>query len=152
MVWVRGDHDPATRVHLSDTIALAARLDDVNVVVDLSGVTFMDASTIGAIVDAYNCLRGRSRLLSIRAPSARARRLLDVCDLGFLIDEHPAASQPPVAPALDSWVAVPASDRDPDTTESSAAHETPLPGTRSRPGRATSRAGRVGPQQLRTSS
>lgn len=111
VVWVRGDQDVSTRGHLSAAIARAARLDDTDMVVDLGGVTFMDASTINSLVEAYEGLRARSRSLSLRAPSPLARRLLDICELGFLIDADPAPSRPPVASALDSWVAVPASDQ-----------------------------------------
>lgn len=118
VVWVRGHHDVATREHLSLTVAQAACLDDADVVVDLSGVTFMDASTIGTIVGAHNRLRARSRSLCIRAPSVFARRLLDVCELTFLIDdEPPAVAQPPSAAALNSWVTVPATDRTSDSTQ-----------------------------------
>ncbi len=121
VVWISGEHDITTRAHLSSIIARASRLDDVDILVDLSDVTFMDASTIGAIVDAHNRLRARSHLLSVRAPSARARRLLDVCELGFLIDEAPA----PVAPALDTWVAVPASERASDPARPSVTEQAP---------------------------
>ncbi len=111
VVWVRGEHDIATRAHLAATMAEAARLDDSDIVVDLSGVTFMDASTIGAIVEAHNRLRSLSRSLSVRAPSGLARRLLDVCLLVFLIEEDPAPAPPSEAPALGSWVDVPTSER-----------------------------------------
>ena len=118
VVWVGGEHDLATRMHLMVTIARAARLDDADVVVDLSGVTFLDASTIGALVGARNRLRASSsRSLSVRAPSPPARRLLDVCELAHLIDERPARVEPSVAPALGSWVDVPASDRGPDSAQ-----------------------------------
>lgn len=110
VVRVCGDHDPATRTHLSRTIARAARLDDADMVVDLSDTTFMDASTIGAIVNAHNRLLAGSRSLSVRAPSPLARRLFGICGLAFLIDEDPAPAQPSAAMALDSWVAVPASE------------------------------------------
>lgn len=103
-----GAHDVATRAHLADTMAQAARLDGDDVVVDLSAVTFMDASTIGVIVEAHNRLRAHSRSLTVRAPARRARRLLDVCELAFLIEEPPGA--PHEGTALGSWVAVPASD------------------------------------------
>jgi anti-anti-sigma factor len=116
VVWVRGEQDIATRVHLSVTIAQAARFDDADIVVDLSGVTFMDASTIGALVVARNRLSARSRSLCVRAPSPRARRVIDLCGLEGMIDEHPAPAQPPVATALGSWVDVPARDRDPLST------------------------------------
>jgi len=112
VVWVVGEHDIATVTNLSVSIAQAAGLDDSDVVVDLSGVTFMDASTIGALVASHNRLRVRSHSLSVRAPSPLARRLLNMCELAFLIDEYPApAALLPVAEAIDSWVAVPASDR-----------------------------------------
>lgn len=92
VVWVRGDHDIATQRHLTATLARAGRLDDADLVVDLSGVTFMDASTIGALVTARLRLRGAARSLSVRAPSHRAHRLLDVCGLLQWLD-GPAESR-----------------------------------------------------------
>ena len=150
VVWVLGDHEYATRVHLSATLGQAARLDDADVTVDLSGVTFMDASTIGALVDTHNRLRARSRSLSIRAPSRLARRLLDVCGLAFLIDERAAPAGPPLATALDSWVAVPASGRVSDATQPPVAQRAPS----WEPARATAPRRRepAGSVQRRTSS
>lgn len=115
VVWVGGEHDVATRVNLAVTIAQAAVLDDADIVVDLSGVTFMDASTIGALIDARNGLRASSRSLWVRAPSPRARRVLDLCGLAQLIDEHPPPARPRAVTALGSWVDVPASDHGPDS-------------------------------------
>ena len=112
VVWVGGEHDVATSVDLAVTVAQASMLDDADIVVDLSGVTFMDASTISALVDARNRLRAVSRSLSVRAPSPRARRVLDLCGLVQLIDEHPAPAQVLATTALGSWVDVPAWDRD----------------------------------------
>lgn len=113
VVSVGGAHDIATRADLDIVMVQAARLDGADVVVDLSAVTFMDASTISAIVGAHNRLRAHSRSLTVRAPSRPARRLLDVCDLAFLVEEPPGAQHE--STALGSWVAVPASDpaRDP---------------------------------------
>lgn len=104
VVWLHGEHDLATRARLSITIARAAEVDDADIVVDLSGVTFMDASTIGALVVAGNHLRPASRSLSVRTPSPRARRVLDLCGMDRLIDGPLAVTQPT---ALSSWVDVP---------------------------------------------
>jgi anti-anti-sigma factor len=123
VVWVRGEHDLATRVHLSVVIAKAARLDAADVVVDLSGVTFMDASTIGALVGARNGLAARSRSLSVRAPSLRARRVLDLCGLAYLIDESQSPVLRLVAPALGSWVDVPSSDGGADSAQRHVSQE-----------------------------
>ncbi|MCD9625135.1 STAS domain-containing protein [Rhabdothermincola salaria] len=120
MVWLRGDHHLGTRTRLSAAIAEAARADDADLVVDLSGVTFMDASTIGALVVARHHLRARSRSLCVRAPSPLARRLLDACGLVALIDDDAEPAHPPAAPALGSWVDVPASERSGDPAPSAS--------------------------------
>jgi anti-anti-sigma factor len=110
IVWLRGEHDIATKVGLVVAIARAAQRDDsADILVDLRGVTFMDASTIGAIVGSRNRLRSRSQSLEVRAPSALARRLLDLCGLAHLVRPpaldalHPAGE----AAALSTWVDVP---------------------------------------------
>jgi anti-sigma B factor antagonist len=105
VLWVRGDHDIATRVSLAVGIARAAQRDDTPLLVDLSGVTFMDASTIGAIVESRNLLRRRGQSLELRAPSAPARRVVDLCGLAHLIQLEPIRSTGAAA-ALASWVNV----------------------------------------------
>jgi anti-sigma B factor antagonist len=111
VVRVRGDQDIATRVSLVVAIARAAQRDEGDVLVDLSGVTFMDASTIGALVGSRNRLRCRSQSLEVRAPSPRARRVLELCGLGGLIHSpvgnvHPRGD----GAALGTWVHVPSSE------------------------------------------
>lgn len=107
---VRGEHDIATKVSLAVAIARAAKRDAADVLVDLSQVTFMDASTVGAIVGSRNRLRSRSQSLEVRAPSPSARRVLELCGRAHLIHSsvteavHPAG----VAAALGTWVDVPA--------------------------------------------
>lgn len=105
VVWVRGEHDLATRVSLAVAVARAAQLDDVPVVVDLSGVTFMDASTVGAIVGNRNRLRARRQSLELRAPSPPALRVLELCGLESLIQRH-AGHSTGAAAALATWVDV----------------------------------------------
>ena len=108
VIRVHGEQDIATKVPLVVAIARAARRDDADLLVDLSEVTFMDASTIGAIVASRNRLRSRSRSLEVRAPSPAARRVLDLCGLAHLVHSsaetvHPAG----VAAALSTWVDIP---------------------------------------------
>jgi hypothetical protein len=70
----------------------------------------MDASVVGTLIGARNCLAARSLSLHVRAPSLAAARLLALCGLTGL-------GQAPVklrlyatgeAPALATWVDVPA--------------------------------------------
>ncbi len=124
VVWVRDEHDGATRVHLSVVLTDAARLDDADIVVDLSGVTFMDASTIGALVAAGDQLRVLSRSLSVRNPSPPARRLFELCGLTQLI-EVPATA-PPLGTALGTWVSVPTTDRALDPAQPPVTPEAPV--------------------------
>ena len=89
VVWVRGDHDIATKTSLAANVARAAHLEAVPLLVDLSAVTFMDASTVGVLVECRNRLRARRQSLELRAPSAPARRLLEACGLVNLIHSEP---------------------------------------------------------------
>lgn len=89
VVWVRGEHDIATKPSLAVSVAQAAQLDEGPLVVDLSAVTFMDASTVGAIVWSRNRLRWRARTLEVRAPSLPALRVLELCGLAHLVHHEP---------------------------------------------------------------
>jgi anti-anti-sigma factor len=113
VVWLRGEHDISTVAALCETMAGAFSLDDADVVVDLSGVEFMGAATVGVIVRAHRFLRLRSRSLVVRSPSGCARRVLDLCDSADLIESHAvdAPGGTGTAGALGTWVAVPAADR-----------------------------------------
>lgn len=93
VVWLRGEHDTATRQPIAVMIAEAAALDDTDIVVDLSGVTYMDMSTIGALVVAQNGLRTRARSLSVRGANPRSRRLLEISGMAHLIDDRAHAQR-----------------------------------------------------------
>lgn len=86
VVWLRGDQDFSNVAVLSEKMNQAIALDDADVVVDLSDVQFMGAATIGAIVEAREVLRLRARTLALRAPSTRARRVVELCGLADLVD------------------------------------------------------------------
>lgn len=89
VVWLCGEHDIATEAELSEALAGAIASDDADLVVDLSEVQFIDASTIRVIIRARNYLRHRSRSLVLRSPAEGARRVLDVCGLVDLIESRP---------------------------------------------------------------
>jgi anti-sigma B factor antagonist len=85
VVWVRGEQDICTAAVLWERLEGAIACEDADLVLDMSGVTFLDASTIGVVVRACRHLRQRSRSLAVRSPSRCARRVLEICDLAFLI-------------------------------------------------------------------
>lgn len=82
---LHGDYDIANRREVTAALVRATQLDDVNVLVDLSEVTFMDASTVGAIMEGAHLLESLSRSLSVRAPSHSATFVLELCGLTRLV-------------------------------------------------------------------
>lgn len=89
VVWVDGERDASNSYDLATALARASELDEVDVVLDLSRVAFMDASTIGAIISARNYLQARSLSLRVRAPSPAARHVLELCKLTSLVEAEP---------------------------------------------------------------
>jgi anti-anti-sigma factor len=86
VVWLAGECDIATVGVITDTLDSAISLDDADLLVDLSGVTFIDAATIGVLIRGRQRLLGQSRILTLRSPSRPARRLLDLCGLTALVE------------------------------------------------------------------
>jgi anti-anti-sigma factor len=109
VVWLRGEHDLSTRAALSHIFTRAITFGTTDIVVDLSCVRFLDASTIGVLVAARKLASAGSLALTLRSPSNNARRLLDIC--GIELVESPPGNRMTPAVALRSWVAVPATRR-----------------------------------------
>jgi anti-anti-sigma factor len=87
-VWLSGEHDVSTDLLVACTLGQAISLTDSDVVVDLSEVRFLGASTISVVLAARRVLAGLSRNLSLRAPSMRARRIIDICGLSELVQSE----------------------------------------------------------------
>jgi anti-anti-sigma factor len=113
VVRLRGEHDASSVDALSQIVARAMALDDVNVFVDLSEVEFMSAATVGVILRARGFLGLRARSLTLRFPSSCARRVLEMCWLGDLLMTGPvdAALVSTTRGGLGTCVAAPATDR-----------------------------------------
>jgi anti-sigma B factor antagonist len=130
VILLRGEHDIATRTSLVTAIARVAQRDEADVLIDMSAVTFMDASTIGALVGSRNRLRLRSQSLAVRAPSPAALRALELCGLTQLLHRSATVALHPtgVAAALSTWVDVPSAR--PDRELNRDGDETPRPAER----------------------
>lgn len=99
VVWLWGDHDCSTLAELASALDAAVAGSDGDVVVDLGDVTFVDASTIGALVRGRAVLSRAGRALTVRSPTRPARLVLEVCDLTELVEpadpRRPAPSDAP---------------------------------------------------------
>lgn len=106
-IWLHGDQDISTSAQITRAIFLAAAADHLDVVIDIRGVSFIDASTIGAFVGGRAVLRKQSRELILRGAPRAVRRILELCGLGSLMTPDPG----PATTALGTWVAVRPSER-----------------------------------------
>lgn len=86
-----GELDLASRAELEERLQMATATAAKTVVVDLENVSFIDAGTIGVFVATRTTLRSAGGDLTLRSPSAFARRVLAIVDLDDLI-EVPASS------------------------------------------------------------
>ena len=69
VIWLRGEHDLSTVDMLSEALASAT----TDVTIDLSGVDFMDSTTLMAILRAASSdAQGKAATLRNPSPSARA--------------------------------------------------------------------------------
>ncbi len=107
IVWLLGEHDIATDGALRRTLERAIALNNAAIVVDLTEVELLSASTIGLILAFRDTLQQQSRSLTMRAPSPHVRRVISICGLQHLLvpavgDEMAGAA----GEALGSWVEV----------------------------------------------
>jgi len=84
-VVLDGEIDLSTCPAIGRFLMAAISGGDVHLAVDVSGVTFIDASGIGVLVAAANRARQAGGGLSLLAPSWQVRRLLDVFDLDAIL-------------------------------------------------------------------
>ena len=123
----------STVATLIETMARVMALDDDgDPVVDVSGVQSRGTETVEVLVRARECLRERSRSLTLRSPATCVASALELCGAADLPrDAAEAAQLTGPAGALGTWVPVAA------TARSGRASSGPAPGA----GPAAERAG-----------
>lgn len=80
VVWLFGEHDCSTEDALSAKFADVIGAGDGDLVVDLSAVRFMDASTVTVLARARRRLATEQRALVVRPPSKQATCVLSLCE------------------------------------------------------------------------
>jgi anti-sigma B factor antagonist len=98
-VTVSGELDLATVPRLSGTLAEHghARL----LVLDLTGVTFIDSTGVRSLLDADRACADLGSRLVVLAGDGPVRRMLELCELDgrlALVTDHPASAAEHVAP------------------------------------------------------
>ena len=85
IIWLTGEQDLSVVGALRAAV-LAEQSRPAFVVVDLRGVTFIDISTVRALTDATLDGRTTEWALTLRAPSACVRRMLELCGRSEFLD------------------------------------------------------------------
>jgi anti-anti-sigma factor len=96
-VVLDGEIDIATAPAIRRFLMAAINGGDVHLAVDMSGVTFIDASGIGVLVAAANRAREAGGSLSLLEPSPQLRWLLDVFHLDAILPAAQRSGDPFVA-------------------------------------------------------
>ncbi|WP_026123488.1 STAS domain-containing protein [Nocardiopsis chromatogenes] len=90
VVPVRGEIDIATADRMRDDVIGAAAVGERRcVVVDLSRVTFFDASAVRAVLAAYKVLTAQGRHMVLAEPTPQVQRTLDALRIDELLDVYP---------------------------------------------------------------
>ncbi len=85
-ILLSGELDPATAPQLDTAIEQVLSGSKVDrLVLDLSGLSFLDSSGLRVFVTAREALSAQGGELALRGPSANTQRLLDVTGLGEII-------------------------------------------------------------------
>ena len=92
IVWLSGEQDATNTGPMNEVLTVEGDGGDADLIVDLSGVTFMDGSSAGALRECRLRLEAQGRSLSLRHPSACTSRLLCLCGLGDIVEAAPPAA------------------------------------------------------------
>lgn len=86
IIVVAGELDPHTAPRFEDALREALGAEPGRVVLELSGVTFMDSSGLRVVLAAHEDLAARGIQVVLRSPSDPVRRLLEITDLLTRLD------------------------------------------------------------------
>ncbi|CAL9336066.1 STAS domain-containing protein [Streptomyces griseomycini] len=95
LVTVRGALDLHTAHRLADTLQPLLLTDGHSVLLDLSGVTFLDSTGLTCLITAYRTARTNGVRLALIAPSERVRHMLAVTGVDQVLRSYPTADSVP---------------------------------------------------------
>ncbi|MHB1534646.1 MAG: STAS domain-containing protein [Acidimicrobiales bacterium] len=85
VIVVTGELDLATAPDLRDTIRAELGTSAPEIIIDMEGVEFIDASGIRVLVEAADMARVAGAGLILQTPSRMVRRLIELFDLDELL-------------------------------------------------------------------
>ncbi|CAL9331267.1 Anti-sigma-B factor antagonist [Streptomyces sp. enrichment culture] len=98
LVSVFGDLDLHTAPRLADVLQPLLHNSGHSVLVDLSGVTFLDSTGLTCLIEAYRTARTTGAGLMLIAPSERVRRMLALTGADQVLRSYPTVDAVPNGP------------------------------------------------------
>ncbi|MEQ2528719.1 STAS domain-containing protein [Robertmurraya yapensis] len=85
-VFVHGEIDAYTAPELRDILFPLSKKDEVQMVVDLTNVNYMDSTGLGVFVGIFKNIRAQSGELRLMGLSDRLKRLFEITGLADIMD------------------------------------------------------------------
>ncbi|RST74037.1 STAS domain-containing protein [Siminovitchia acidinfaciens] len=85
-VTLAGEIDAYTAPKVRDELMEAAKGDDVKLIIDLSGVNYMDSTGLGVFVGLFKQLRSNNGDMKLTGMTERLQRLFDITGLADVMD------------------------------------------------------------------
>lgn len=85
-VKVQGEIDVYTAPKLREIVSPLSEKEKANIVIDLSGVSYMDSTGLGVIVGVFKSIRSHDGELKLVGLSERLKRLFEITGLADIIN------------------------------------------------------------------
>nr|BFD88261.1 STAS domain-containing protein [Streptomyces sp. Xyl84] len=95
LVTFRGDLDLHTAPLLADTLQPLLATEGHSVLLDLSGVTFLDSTGLTCLIAAYRTARTTGARLALIAPGERVRHMLALTGADQVLHSYPTPDAAP---------------------------------------------------------
>lgn len=95
VISVYGDLDVVGAPDLRQEVVAAVAGGDVCLILDLSGVEFIDSFGLGVVIGSIKRVRQRDGDLALVCPEPRIRRVFELCDLDRVLPLHLALTDVP---------------------------------------------------------
>lgn len=102
MLTVAGELDVVGGPELRQAVMAEVRLGHARLVLDLTGVDFIDSFGLGVVVGALKRTRLLDGDLRVVVPEPRVRRVFEVCDLDRVFEMYPSVEVAVAATATTS--------------------------------------------------
>jgi anti-sigma B factor antagonist len=92
-VVLTGELDMASSPDLADVLETLVASGPAELVIDLSGLSFIDSSGLAVLVATQNALAEKGRHLSVHSARRHALRVFEIAGLGEFLDVRPEPTE-----------------------------------------------------------